>query len=104
MNAALAEALVDLPDLVRAHLGLSVCALAIGIVVGAPLALWAARSPTARTPLLALGGLIQTVPALALLALFYPVLLAGGRLTGLPIPALGFLRALIALSLYALLP
>jgi osmoprotectant transport system permease protein len=53
---------------------------------------------------LGLAGLIQTVPALALLALFYPALLILGQRTGLAIPALGFLPALIALSLYALLP
>ena len=47
---------------------------------------------------------MQTIPALALLALFYPALLILGQTTGLAIPALGFLPALIALSLYALLP
>ena len=57
-----------------------------------------------RAPVLGLAGLIQTVPALALLALFYPMLLILGQATGLAIPALGFLPALIALSLYALLP
>lgn len=104
MTPALSEALGELPDLLRAHLALSAAALAAGVVVGAPLALWAARSRAARTPLLALIGLIQTIPTLALLALFYPLLLGTGRLTGLAIPALGFLPALIALSLYALLP
>ena len=104
MSPALVEALGELPDLLRAHLALSAAALALGVVIGAPLALWAARSATARMPLLALAGLIQTVPTLALLALFYPLLLGLGRATGLHIPALGFLPALIALSLYALLP
>src|SRR6185503_9978603 len=77
---------------------------AIGVLIGLPLAILAARSRGVRTPLLALAGLVQTIPALALLALFYPALLILGRATGLPIPALGFLPALIALSLYALLP
>ncbi len=104
MSPALTEALGELPGLLRAHLALSAAALAAGVIVGAPLALWAARSRRARTPLLALTGLIQTVPTLALLALFYPLLLGAGRLTGLNIPALGFFPALIALSLYALLP
>jgi osmoprotectant transport system permease protein len=53
---------------------------------------------------LGLAGLVQTIPALAVLALFYPALLILGQTTGLAIPALGFLPALIALSLYALLP
>ena len=39
-------------------------------------------------PALGLAGLIQTIPALALLALFYPALLILGQATGLAIPAL----------------
>jgi osmoprotectant transport system permease protein len=104
MNPAIAEALAELPELVRAHLLLSGAAVAIGVAAGLPLAIWAAGSARARTPLLGFAGLVQTVPALALLALFYPMLLILGRATGLAIPALGFLPALIALSLYALLP
>ncbi len=46
----------------------------------------------------------QTIPGLALLALFYPLLLLIARTTGWPVPALGFLPALLALSIYALLP
>jgi osmoprotectant transport system permease protein len=104
MSPALAEALGDLPELIRAHLLLSGAAVAIGVALGMPLAIWAARSRLVRTPVLGLAGLIQTVPALALLALFYPALLILGQASGLAIPALGFLPALIALSLYALLP
>jgi osmoprotectant transport system permease protein len=104
MNQALAEALAELPALVSAHLALSGAAVAIAVLVGLPLALWAADAPRIRAPLLAFVGLVQTIPALALLALFYPVLLALNTLGGIAIPALGFLPALIALSLYALLP
>ena len=104
MSPALAEALAELPELVRSHLLLSGCAVGIGVALGLPLAILAARSRALRTPLLGLAGLVQTIPALALLALFYPALLILGQATGLAIPALGFLPALIALSLYALLP
>jgi len=104
MSPAFAEALAELPALVRAHLLLSGSAVAIGVTVGLPLAIIGARNHYVRTPLLAFAGLIQTIPALALLALFYPALLILGQATGLIIPALGFLPALIALSLYALLP
>jgi osmoprotectant transport system permease protein len=104
VSPALSEALAELPDLVRAHLLVSGSAILIGVAVGLPLAIWAARNRRARTPLLGFAGLVQTVPALALLALFYPMLLVIGQASGLPIPALGFLPALIALSLYALLP
>lgn len=102
--SALAEALGELPGLSASHLLLSGTAVAIASGVGLPFALWATRSKRARGPMLATIGLVQTIPALALLALFYPLLLALGRLSGAPIPALGFLPALLALTLYALLP
>ena len=104
MSPALAEALAELPGLVRSHLLVSVCAVGIGTAIGLPLAIWAADNARVRTPALAAVGLVQTIPALALLALFYPALLLLGQATTLPIPALGFLPALLALSLYALLP
>jgi len=104
MNAAAGEALTALPGLLRAHILLSGSAIAIAVLIGLPLALWAAGRRRARMPLLALVGLVQTVPALALLALFYPLLLLLGAATHLALPALGFLPALIALTLYALLP
>ena len=54
------------------------------------------------------AGLIQTIPSLALLALFYPLLLALSALTkglvGHGFPALGFLPSLLALALYSMLP
>ena len=104
MNPAVAEALVELPGLIRAHLLLSGAALGLGVAVGVPLALVVAGMPRLRAPLLALVNIVQTVPAIALLALFYPVLLLLAQASGAPIPALGFLPALLALALYALLP
>ncbi|PSJ37613.1 ABC transporter permease/substrate-binding protein [Allosphingosinicella deserti] len=104
MSPSLTEALTDLPTLLRAHALLSGTAVLLAILIGLPLALRAARSRTFRIPLLGAAGLIQTVPTLALLALFYPALLLLGRATSLPVPALGFLPALLALTLYALLP
>jgi len=104
VSPAFSEALADLPELARAHLLVSGAAVLIGVALGLPLAILSARHRLVRTPVLGLAGLIQTVPALALLALFYPALLILGSATGLAIPALGFLPALVALSLYALLP
>jgi osmoprotectant transport system permease protein len=104
VREAASEALAALPELVRAHMLLSGSAIAIAVLAGLPLAFWAAAHPRARIPLLAFVGLIQTIPALALLALFYPLLLLVGAGLHLALPALGFLPALIALSLYALLP
>jgi len=68
----------------------------------------ASRSPRLRWPLLAASSLIQTIPSLALLALFYPLLLALSALArsvfGHGFSALGFLPALLALALYSMLP
>jgi osmoprotectant transport system permease protein len=53
---------------------------------------------------LGFASLVQTIPALALLALFFPILLSLRAIFGDGLPTLGFLPALLALSLYALLP
>lgn len=104
MHNRLASALALLPGYLAAHLTLSLAAMALAILVGLPLAVASARDARVRAVSLALVGLIQTIPGLALLALFYPLLLALGTLLHVRIPALGFLPSLLALSLYALLP
>lgn len=104
MSPAMAEALAELPQLLRAHVLLSGAALGAAVIVGLPLAYWAAESRRVRRPVLAAAGLVQTIPGLALLALFYPMLLALGRVAHVAVPALGFLPAFLALALYALLP
>jgi osmoprotectant transport system permease protein len=98
------SALSRLPDLLAAHVQLSVAALLLALLIGLPLAALAARRPTLARVALGFASLVQTIPALALLALFYPLLLALSALIGGGIPALGFLPALLALTLYALLP
>jgi osmoprotectant transport system permease protein len=61
-----------------------------------------------RGALLSLASVVQTVPGLALLALFYPLLLALAALTlswfGFGFSAFGFLPAVLALALYSMLP
>ncbi len=104
MNAAIATTLAALPDKLAAHVALSVAALALALSVAAPLVLLARSRPWLRRSALAAAGLVQTIPALALLALFYPTLLAIRGVTGGTLPVLGFLPALLALALYALLP
>ncbi len=99
MNA-FAEALARVPPLLASHVLLSTCALVLGIAVSLPLGVAAARRPGVARAVLGFASLVQTVPALALLALFYPLLLAIGH----GVPALGFLPSLLALTLYALLP
>jgi osmoprotectant transport system permease protein len=97
-----------LPGYLSQHVLVSVCALILGFAVSLPLAVVASRSAAVRWPSLFVASLIQTIPSLALLALFYPLLLAvsalAQRLIGAGFPALGFLPSLMALTLYSMLP
>ena len=98
------ETLAGLGDELSAHVLLSASAIALGIMVALPLAIWATRSPAVARVSLGLASLVQTIPALALLALFFPILLSLRSVFGEGLPTLGFLPALLALALYALLP
>ncbi|GAA4642697.1 glycine betaine ABC transporter substrate-binding protein [Pontixanthobacter gangjinensis] len=97
-------ALLGLGDKLASHVLLAAAALALGISVALPLAVWASRSPTVARIALGFASLVQTIPALALLALFFPILLSLRAVFGEGLPTLGFLPALLALALYALLP
>jgi len=102
------EALTHLSDYLGNHVRLSVAALALGLAVSLPLAIAARKAPLFRNVLLALASIVQTVPGLALLALFYPLLLALASVTlrwfGFGFSAFGFLPAMLALALYSMLP
>ncbi len=108
MQAQVADALARLPDYFGGHVLVSMTALAIGLVVSMPLALFSVRRPLLKSSLLAAASVAQTIPGLALLALFYPILLGvsalSERLLGFQFSALGFLPAVLALALYSMLP
>ena len=100
----MAPAFARVPDLLAQHLQLSFAALALALLIALPLAVWAARNARVAGVALGFASLVQTIPALALLALFYPLLLALASVFGDLITPLGFLPSLLALTLYALLP
>ncbi len=108
MSGRVAQAWGLLPEYLAWHVLLSASALALGLLISLPLAVAASRSARLRWPVLAFAGLIQTIPSLALLALFYPLLLALSVLSqtvfGQGFSALGFLPSLLALTLYSMLP
>ena len=79
--------------LARQHLLLVCAAVLLGCLAGIPLGILAALAPRLRQVVLALAGMLQTVPSLALLAILIPLL---GRIGTVP--------ALVALCAYALLP
>jgi osmoprotectant transport system permease protein len=74
------------------HLALVAIALAAAILAGIPLGVVAALRPGAGRLVLAAAGVVQTIPALALLVLMIPLLGIGAR------------PAVAALFLYGLLP
>ena len=102
------EAFAHLPDYLGNHVRVSVTALALGLAISVPLAIAARNRPVMRSALLGLASIVQTVPGLALLALFYPLLLALAALSlswfGVGFSAFGFLPAVLALALYSMLP
>jgi len=80
------------------HLAVSGVSLVLAIAIGVPLGIVAARVRWVRSVALGVTGVIQTVPSLALLGLLVVPLAALG------LPGIGPLPAVIALTLYALLP
>lgn len=83
----------DLGRLTRQHIGLVAASVAIAVLLGVPLGAAAAASKPLGQPIMAAVGVLQTIPSLALLAALIPLL---GRIGTVP--------AIVALSLYALLP
>src|SRR4030081_3371686 len=75
-NPRWSEAFAHLPDYLGNHVRVSVTALALGLAVSLPLAIAGRNRRVPRGALLGLASIVQTVPGLALLALFYPLLLA----------------------------
>jgi osmoprotectant transport system permease protein len=83
----------DLGRLTAQHLALVGISVAVAALIAVPLGLWVFAMPRARGVLLGVASLLQTVPSLALLAIL--IALVG---------AIGATPAVIALTLYALLP
>jgi osmoprotectant transport system permease protein len=108
IDTRLVEAVARLPDYLGSHVLVSLTALALGLGISLPLAIASRRRPWLRGALLGTAGVVQTIPGIALLALFYPLLLAvaalSERLFGIGFSALGFLPAVLALALYSMLP
>jgi len=77
------------------HLLLVGVSIAIATAMGVPLGIALSRRPRSQHVVLALVGVIQTIPSLALFGFLIPVPLIGG---------IGMRTALVALTLYALLP
>jgi osmoprotectant transport system permease protein len=83
----------DLGRLTREHVALVGISVALAVLIGVPLGAAAAAYRRLSQGILAVVGVLQTIPSLALLAALIPLL---GRIGTVP--------AIVALTLYALLP
>jgi len=83
----------DFWQLTRQHILLVALSVALASALGIPLGILAAYRPALREPVMAVAGILQTIPSLALLAMLIPLL-----------GTIGTLPALCALFVYALLP
>lgn len=91
-TAFLIERLPELGQKTLEHLFLTGFSTFLATVVGLPLGIWIVRNTRVRGWVLGAAGVMQTMPSLALLAFL------------LPFFGIGVTPALIALTLYALLP
>jgi osmoprotectant transport system permease protein len=82
----------ELLTLTGEHLALVIVSLTVAVLLGLPLGILAARQPRLAQVELMGVGVLQTIPALALLAFMIPLF------------GIGRVPALVALCLYALLP
>ena len=76
------------------HLNLTFLSVGIGMIISIPLAIIGARIPSLEAPIMTFGNLGQTIPSLVILALAISI----------PFVGVGFVPALLALTLRAILP
>jgi osmoprotectant transport system permease protein len=77
------------------HLFLVGVAISVAIIIGIPLGILITRKTQLRQPILGVANVLQTIPSLALFGLLIPVPVIGG---------IGVVPAIVALTLYSLLP
>jgi osmoprotectant transport system permease protein len=77
------------------HLGLVAAAMAIALAIGLPVGIWLVRRAKMQRWVIGAANVLQTIPSLALFGFLIPVPFIGG---------VGASTAIVALSLYALLP
>lgn len=85
-------AAMEILDKTMVHLKLTLLSLLAAVLIALPLGVFLYRNPGFSNSVLYAVGIMQTIPSIALLALMIPLF------------GIGFVPALIALFLYALLP
>lgn|SRR5579871_2467935 len=85
----------DIVHLTLEHLSLVGISMALAILIGVPLGIFLVRRPRARSWILGVSSVVQTIPSLALFGFLIPIPLIGG---------IGKQTVIVALVLYAILP
>ena len=85
----------EVATLVAQHVVLVAASTAIAVLVGVPLGVFASKRPRLAAPAMAIAGIVQTIPSLAMFGFLLPAPLVGG---------VGARAALVVLILYGLLP
>lgn len=82
----------ELLDLIQQHIEISMISLFIAILISVPLGILLTRTPKIAGPIIGIASIFQTIPSLALLVFMVPIL------------GTGKWPAIIALTIYGLLP
>jgi osmoprotectant transport system permease protein len=102
------EQLALLPGYLTAHLQLTLVALSVGFLASVPLGVAVVRWGRLEPVVLGAASVVQTIPSLALLAIMVPALAFLGAIAssvfGVELRSIGYLPAVIALTLYSMLP
>jgi osmoprotectant transport system substrate-binding protein/osmoprotectant transport system permease protein len=85
----------EVAALLMQHVALVAAATSVAVAIGVPLGIFAAKRPRLAAPAMAVAGIVQTIPSLAMFGFLLPVPLVGG---------VGARAALVVLILYGLLP
>ena len=91
----LADHRQEVLSLTLEHIWLVGISIALAVAIGVPLGILISRKPSLRQPVLGVGNVIEIIPSLALFAFLLPAPWLGERADRL---------AIVALTLYALLP
>jgi osmoprotectant transport system permease protein len=85
----------ELASLFGQHVLLVAGSTLVAVALGVPLGIFSAKRPRLAAPLMAIAGIVQTIPSLAMFGFLLPVPFIGG---------VGARAALVVLILYGLLP
>lgn len=104
----MSDELALLPGYLAAHLELTLVALLVGTLVSVPAGILVAHRRRLEGTVLGIASVIQTIPSLALLAAMVPALALASAFVepvlGISLPGIGYLPAIVALTLYGTLP